>query len=81
MKLIYPKHQPSTFAFWDKSIKPIADLPVNSINKATVRRVRAQMLTELSENTVIARLGYLKGLWRKGLRWELIEGKNVWEYA
>ena len=81
LKLIYPKHQPSTFAFWDKSVKPIADLPVDSINKATVRRVRAQMLTDLSENTVIARLGYLKGLWRKGLRWELIEGNNIWEYS
>ena len=67
LKLIYPKQQPSTFAYWDKAIKPIADLPVDSINKATVRRVRAQMLTELSENTVIARLGYVKSLWRKGI--------------
>lgn len=81
LKLIYPKQQPSTFAYWDKAIKPIADLPVDSINKATVRRVRAQMLTELSENTVIARLGYVKSLWRKGLRWELIEGNNPWEYS
>tara|TARA_R100001443_G_scaffold56953_3_gene67870 strand:+ start:371 stop:1162 length:792 start_codon:yes stop_codon:yes gene_type:complete len=81
LKVLYPKLRPSTFACWDKSIKPIAHLPVESINKAAVERYRIQSLQELSESTVVTRMGYCKAIWTKALRWEKIEGKNVWEYG
>ena len=79
VKGLYPNLRPSTLVIWDKSIRPIADLPVDSINKAAVRRYRVQALTDLSASTVVTRMGYVKAIWEKALRWEIIEGRNPWE--
>ncbi len=77
VKDLYPNIRPSTFKTWDKATKPIIDFDVESIDKRTVRKLRVQLLQELGESTVVARLTTLRGIWEKAIEWEMIEGKNV----
>tara|TARA_B100001778_G_scaffold4470_2_gene3826 strand:+ start:8615 stop:9406 length:792 start_codon:yes stop_codon:yes gene_type:complete len=81
LKELYPKFAPSTYLYWQKSIKPIADLDTQEVTKATARKYRVQSLQSMSENTVLRRIAYLKSIWTKGLYWELLSGTNPWQHA
>ena len=56
------KPQPSTYKYWQKSIKPIAQLSLSDITDEVVLDYRINGLDTLSEGTLRARIGYLKGL-------------------
>ena len=73
--------RPSTWKYWQKSIKPIRDLHVSEVNDEVVLDYRIDQLELLSEGTLKTRIGYLKGIWRKGKKWKLIKGENPWENA
>ena len=72
------KPQPSTYKYWQKSIKPIAQLSLSDITDEVVLDYRINGLDTLSEGTLRARIGYLKGLWNKARKWKLIKGENPW---
>jgi len=82
VKQLYPDMRPTTYAYWDKAIKPIADLQAHEVTKATARQYRLQSLQSMSTNTVIARIGYLKGIWTKAMHWDLVDTEiNPWKHA
>jgi len=72
----------STYISWLKAIKPIADLNIVDITKATALQYRTSQLKPrgpLKQNTLKMRIASLKGLWNKGIDFELIDGPNVWD--
>ena len=75
------KPQPSTFAYWQKAIKPIAHLPLQEVSEEVVLDYRVEGLEKLSEGTLKTRIGYLKGIWNKARKWKLVKGENPWQYA
>ena len=72
------KVQPSTFKYWQKSIKPIAHLNLKDINTDVVLDYRIEQLDKISEGTLKTRIGYLKGMWNKARKWKLVSGENPW---
>ncbi len=78
------KPQESTYRTWLKAIKPVAYLEPETIGKPEALEYRIYGLDNWSENTLVARIGTLKGLWRKAYKWDLIKGNdedNPWKYA
>lgn len=67
-----------TYKYWQKSIKPIAQLSLHDITDEVVLDYRINGLEQLSESTLKARIGYLKGIWNKARKWKLIKGENPW---
>jgi len=72
------KPQPSTYKYWQKSIKPIKHLQLSEVTDIVVIDYRINGLSELSEGTLKRRIGYLKGIWNKARKWKLIKGENPW---
>jgi integrase len=72
------KPQPSTYKYWQKSIKPIADLSLEQVSDEVVLNYRVDGLCSLSEGTLKTRIGYLKGMWNKARKWKLVKGENPW---
>jgi len=70
--------QPSTYKYWQKAIKPIADLSLQEISDDVVLDYRINQLNLLSESTLKTRIGYLKGIWNKARKWKLVKGENPW---
>ena len=75
------KPQPSTFKYWEKSIKPIRNLSLKEVSDEVVLDYRINGLCELGEGTLKTRIGYLKGIWNKARKWKLIKGENPWQSA
>ena len=75
------KPQPSTYQYWQKSIKPIRNLSLQEISDEVVLDYRINGLADLGEGTLKTRIGYLKGLWNKARKWKLIKGENPWQDA
>ena len=72
----------STFLTWQKAIKPIAHLKLSEVTRATALQYRISQLQPkgpLKQNTLKMRIASLKGLWNKGIDFELIEGPNPWD--
>ena len=75
------KPAPSTYTCWQKAIKPIALMDIRDVTEDVVMDYRIDGMDQLKENTLKVRIGYLKGLWKKGYKWKLIKGKksdNPW---
>lgn len=72
------KPQPSTYKYWQRSIKPIANLSLQDISDEVVLDYRVNGLSELSEGTLKTQIGYLKGIWNKARKWKLVKGENPW---
>ena len=70
--------RPSTFEYWQKSIKPIRDLNIAEITDEVVFDYRINGIAELAESTLKTRIGYLKGIWNKARKWKLYRGENPW---
>ena len=75
------KPEPSTYLYWQKSIKPIQDLSLKEVSDEVVLDYRINGLADLSEGTLKTRIGYLKGIWNKARKWKLIKGENPWQDA
>ena len=73
--------RPSTFLTWQKAVKPIKELRLSEVTKATALQYRVSQLQPngpLKQNTLKMRIASLKGLWNKAIDFELIEGPNPW---
>ncbi len=71
----------STYANWLKALKPIAEMPIDQVTKATVMNYRITQRKPdgpLCDGTYKQRIGYLKGIWNTAIEWELIVGDNPW---
>lgn len=74
----------STFKCWLKAAKPIADVEVNDIDRATVTRYWQSQLKPigpLSPETLRRRLSLLTGIWNMATEDEIIDVPNYWSKA
>ena len=70
-----------TYKLWLKSIKQIQHLEPEQVGKKEAFQYRVYGKKNWTDNTLITRIGYLKAIWRKAYKWELIEGndsQNPW---
>ena len=71
----------STFKCWLKAVKPLAEVEVADIDRATVNRYwksQLQPIGPLSPETLKRRLSLLAGIWNTAIEEELIDTPNVW---
>lgn len=71
----------STYANWQKALKPLQHLEIADVNKAVALQYRSRLLQPngpLKQNTLKQRIATLRGLWNKAIDFELISGDNPW---
>lgn len=75
---LYPRITDATKKVWFKSIKPLADVKVSKVDDEVAVNYLEDAMCNWRESTVKARIGTLKGLWRKAGYKKIYKGENPW---
>ena len=78
IKRLYPKITESTKRNWDKAVAPIAHMKVVEVDDEQALNYLENTMGKWSEGTVKQRIGYLKGIWKKGYKKKIYKGENPW---